>query len=200
MSDSEQMGRCRQQLEAWYANNSSSVPRYSWMVADAIDRLAEDVAAIKAKADAISPEDVAHFVESEKAWVRLVEEKETAAIRERDEARAEVERLKNELYDREQEILSLRADTVERYEPHAAPQPAAPPPGWLTEEERELLQSRLHALRVYLRSLCKPAPGSVTREVEIIDALLARAGSWIEKAHGTAAGGTAAGWEEVTNG
>ncbi len=174
MSDSEQMGRCRQQLEAWYANNSSSVPRYSWMVADAIDRLAEDVAAIKAKADAISPEDVAHFVESEKAWVALVTEQRDAvisgckearallelaqvqraeayadrdearaevyrlkcgrtetskerdeAIRQRDEARAEVERMKNELHDREQEILSLRADTVERYQPPAAPQPAA---------------------------------------------------------------------------
>ena len=132
---SETMGRCRSEVDDCYGG----LPLVA--IADAIDRLAEDVAAIKAKVDAVSPDDVRHFVESEKAWVtppwqrakwdealaiicnggdwgrgnnfdhgvlgalviwadkemdRLTAERD-AAIRDRDEARAEVERLKAEL-------------------------------------------------------------------------------------------------------
>ncbi len=86
---SETMGRCRKQIEESYAHNRNCVPRYAWITADALDRLAADVAAIKAKVDDIVPGDTGRFVPSELEWSELVDRK-TAAIRERDEARAEV--------------------------------------------------------------------------------------------------------------
>ena len=70
---SETMGRCRSEVDDCYGG----LPLVA--IADAIDRLAEDVAAIKA---AILPQTT---------------EERDAAIRERDEARAEVERLRAEL-------------------------------------------------------------------------------------------------------
>lgn len=123
MSESKNIGQCRKQFEESYADNLNCAPRYAWITADAIDRLAADVAAIKAKVDDIAPEDVAHLLESEKAWVRLVEEKETAAIRERDEALAEVERLRGELAARPAD--GNRQATLDSST--AAPQQAAPP-------------------------------------------------------------------------
>lgn len=89
------------------------------------------------------------------------------AIRERDGARAEVEKLKNELYDREQELLSLRADTVERYTPPAAPRPAAPASGWLREEEKRCLPEVLDDLRRW----------GYAKSADVIEALISRAGS-----------------------
>lgn len=156
---SEQIGLCRKQCEEWYAHNLSCVPGYAWTVADAIDRLAADVASIRAKVDDVSPDDVKHFVESEKAWVALVTEQRDAAIRERDEARAEVERLKAEMeqqspaapqpaavgdaqaaMDRDRAFVQRHCAAQQAADaPSVAPQPAAPPAGWLTEEERDVV-------------------------------------------------------------
>lgn len=144
---SETMGEC---LRGVYTADNRYEEHVA--IADAIDRIAADVAAVKAKVDAVSLEDVKHFVESEKAWVALVTEQRDEAIRERDAALAEVERLK----------------AMFEQQPPAAPPPAAPPAGWLTDEERRAL-SRAFDL------LCdddgdSPLAGTV-------QALLARAGS-----------------------
>lgn len=171
MSESEQKGRCR-----------SEVDRSGWggpvtkALAEAIDRLAADVASIKEAVCGRSGWPVGWLIEADRL------------IRLRDEARAKVERLKNELYDREQEILSLRADTVERYEPPAAPQPAgqgispglsdtqppqnaAPAAGWLTERERRAV--------AYFAQVCRDdlVPDEWTDSAGVLRSLLSRAGS-----------------------
>ncbi len=137
MSESEQIGRCWRQV--YECGGAPSQLR----IADAIDRLAADVAAIKAKVDDIVPEDDGRFVPSELEWNELVDRK-TAAIRERDEARAEVEKLKelrdvaNRLYGAEQAKVERLRKELEQRQPAgnppktlgsspAAPQPAAPP-------------------------------------------------------------------------
>jgi len=147
-------------------------------IAGALDLLAADVAAIKAKTSDIEWEAVQHFVESEKAWVKLVEEQRDAAIRERDqwreearlavinrdEARAEVERLRAELAARP----AANSPKISDSSP-AASQPAALAAGWLTEEERRRALSR--AVHLLFDDDCDtPSPRT-------IQALLARAGS-----------------------
>jgi len=91
MSDSETIGRCRQQLEAWYANNPSSVPRYSRMIADAIDGIAAELGDVKEVVREIALQSPSEFGrDASDVAVR-------AAKIERDAARADVERLKAEL-------------------------------------------------------------------------------------------------------
>lgn len=133
MRQSEQMGQCRKEVDDRYGSPCELV------IADAIDRLAADVTAIK---EAVCDGSVA------------------AAIRERDEARAEAEKLKelrdvaNRLYGAEQAKVERLRKELEQRQPAgnspktsdsspAAPQPAAPPPGWLTEEERRVLRELL---------------------------------------------------------
>ena len=76
---SETKGQCRRQLTESYADNLACVPRYAWILADAIDRIAADVAAVK------------------EATLPQTTEERDCAIRERDEARDEAERLRAEL-------------------------------------------------------------------------------------------------------
>ncbi len=111
-------------------------------LADAIDLLEADVAAIQAKVGQVAPEHVRHFVEQRDAAIRerdgvsrkldearalleLAQVQRTAAYADRDEARAEVYRLKCSMTetskDRDAEIARLTAE-VERHR--------------MTEEER----------------------------------------------------------------
>jgi len=89
---SETKGRCRQRLEEAYSGNKNFVPPYAWITADAIDRLAADVAAVKDMA-----QEIALRVPSElgrdacDAAVRVLEKERDAAVRERDEPRALLE-------------------------------------------------------------------------------------------------------------
>ncbi len=89
MSENGQMGRCRREIAAAFEGTGLTASKEVWLLADALDRVAADVATIKAKVDDIVPGDTGQFVPTELEWNQLVDKK-TAAIRERDEARAEV--------------------------------------------------------------------------------------------------------------
>ena len=186
---SETKGRCRQQIEAWYANNSSSVPRYSWMIADAIDRLAADVAAVMEMTQEIALRVPSEFGQDAcDAAVRVALKERDAAVRERDEwreearlavinrdeARAEVERLRAELAARQ----AVNSPEITDSSP-ADPQPAAPAAGWLTDEERELLalvNGMADAYSLDPRSTWR-CNWPYSRVSLVVKALLARAGS-----------------------
>lgn len=133
MSDGEQIGRCWRQV--YECGGAPSQLR----IADALDRLAADVAAIK---EAVCDGSVA------------------AAIRERDEARAEAERFKAIVHSDAGHMARILIENERLRAAPAAPQPAAPPAGWLTEREQ-------HALRHILAADVEPA----------IRSILSRAGS-----------------------
>ena len=162
MSDSEKMGRCRSEITAAYESTRYKPSDSDMLIADAIDRLAADVAAIKA---AILPQTT---------------EERDAAISERDEARAEVERLRAELAARP----AANSPEIPDSSP-ADPPPAAPAAWWLTQEERRILSAHVQALRDQRRAMerCGQTLGYIAnpcgfkREADAIDALLNRAGS-----------------------
>jgi len=206
---SEKMGRCFSEVHECRGSPSEL------KIADAIDRLAADLAGIKEKADALSPEDVAHFVDSEKAWVAMIENQRDAAIRERNEARAEVERLRQAVglattavgdmvIDVENpigmmqrvvaEVERLKAELAARQAANSSkisnsspadPPPAAPAAGWLTQEERRILEAHVQSLRDQRRAMERGGQTlgysadscGLKREADAIDAILARAGS-----------------------
>ena len=178
MSENGQMGRCRREIAAAFEGTGLTASKEVWLFADAIDRLAADVAEIKAKVDDIAPGDTGRFVPSELEWSELVDRK-TAAIRERDEARAEVERLNAELAARPAANYPEISDSSP-----AASQPAAPAAGWLTQKELRVLADHAQALREQrfalerggLSSGYSMNPGDLKHQADAINAIIARAG------------------------
>lgn len=89
---SETKGRCRREMAAAFDGTGFTANKEIWLLADGIDRLAADVAAVK------------------EATLPQTTEERDCAIRERDEARAEAERLKAELAARPAATGWLTAD------------------------------------------------------------------------------------------
>ena len=99
---SETKGRCRQRLEEAYSGNKNFVPPYAWITADAIDRIAADVAEIKeaaVPARAMSDVFEQHLAAANREREEAIREREEA-IRTRGEAWDEVRRVKTELAER----------------------------------------------------------------------------------------------------
>ena len=176
MSESEQMGRLRREITAAYESTRYKPSDSGMLVADAIDRLAADVAAVREAVCDRGGWPVGWLIE-----VHRLNQRRQEAIALADEARAEVERLRAELAARQAD--GNRQATLDSSP--AAPQPAAPPAGWLTQEERRILSAHVQALRDQRRAMERGGqtlgysanPCGLKREADAIDALLARAGS-----------------------